>query len=71
MAHFSNGQQFPLDPMTYIGRIKRGTDGRPYMMEIFYEDSLIELENGDEFITFTTVVDLEQPREVPGETGQE
>jgi hypothetical protein len=57
MANLSNGQNFPLDPMTYIGRVKRNADtGRVESMEVFYDDSLIHIEEGDEFITFTTVV---------------
>ena len=60
-----------LDPLTYIGRVHRGEDGRVDTMEVFYDDSLIHLEDGDEFVTFTTIVLLEEPREVPGETSQE
>lgn len=57
MAKLDNGQNFPLDPMTYIGRVKRDPEtGRVVSMEVFYDDSVIHIENGDEFITFTTVV---------------
>lgn len=57
MAHFDNGQSFPMDPMTYIGRVKRNAEtGRVESMEVFYDDSLIALADGDEFVTFTTVV---------------
>jgi hypothetical protein len=61
MAQLSNGQGFPLDPMTYIGRVKRGDDGRVRSMEVFYDDDMIHLEDGDEFVSFTTVVLLEEP----------
>lgn len=48
---------FPLDPMQYIGRVKRDPDsGRVASMEVFYNDDMIHLEDGDEFITFTTTV---------------
>lgn len=57
MANFSNGQNFVLDPMTYLGRVKRNANtGRVESMEVFYDDSTIHIKDGDEFITFTTVV---------------
>ena len=49
--------EVPLDPLTYIGRVKRDPDtGRVVSMEVFYDDAVIHLEDGDEFVTFTTVV---------------
>lgn len=52
----------PLDPLTYIGRVTRGGDGRVKTLEVFYQEDVIHLEDEDEFITFTTVVLLEEPR---------
>jgi hypothetical protein len=63
------GNHFPLDPMTYIGRVTRGEDGRVKNLEVYYDDSIIKLSEDpseNEFITFTTVVLLEEPYN-PGE----
>lgn len=49
----------PKDPMTYIGRVTRDENGKARNVEIFYPEDVIELAQGDEFITFTTVVVLE------------
>ena len=47
----------PLDPLRYIGRVKRhASTGRVESMEVFYNDDVITLADGDELITFTTVV---------------
>ncbi len=54
-----NTVDFVLDPLTYIGRVHRGEDGRVKTMEVFYDTDSIHLEDGDEFVTFTTVVLLE------------
>jgi hypothetical protein len=52
-----------IDPMTYIGRVTRGDDGRVKTVDVIYDDGdAIELSEGDEFITFTTVIVLEEPR---------
>ncbi len=52
-----------LDPLRYIGRVHRGEDGRVKTMEVFYDTDTIHLEDGDEFVTFTTTVLLETPRD--------
>lgn len=63
MAKFENGQDFILDPLTYIGRVKeRDEQGRPKLMEICYDDSIIKMSDNIEennFFTFTTQVLLE------------
>lgn len=63
MPKFDNGQDFILDPMTYIGRVKeRDEQGRPKLWEIYYDTDVIKLsENTEEnqFFTFTTQVLLE------------
>lgn len=51
----------PMDPLLYIGRVHRGEDGRVATIEVFYDDSVIHLEDGDEFVTFRTEILLEQP----------
>lgn len=54
------------DPFTYVGRVKRSEDGsRVVSMEVFGPEDTITLSDGDEFITFTTVIDLLTPREMP------
>jgi hypothetical protein len=55
----------PLDPMVYVARVHRGEDGKTKTLEIFYESDMIHLEQGDEFVTITTRVLLENPREEP------
>lgn len=46
-----------LDPLQYLGRVKRDpVSGRVTSMEVFYNDDVIKLEDGDEFMTFTTIV---------------
>ena len=55
----SNGQDIVLDPMTYLGRVTRGDDGRVETLEVIYDDQTVHIEDGDEFVTFTTVVLLE------------
>ena len=57
----------PQDPFTYVGRVKRSNGGRVEYLEVFGPDDEITITNMDEFITFTTVVDLMAPREIPGE----
>lgn len=48
-----------IDPFTHIGRVKRrDMDGKVRLMEIFYPEDNITVEDGDEFITFTTVTDI-------------
>lgn len=47
------------DPFQYIGRvIKRGEDGKVRSMEVIHPEDTVTLEDGDEFITFVTVIDL-------------
>lgn len=53
---------FPLDPFTYLGRVTRDKSGKVTTMEVFGPEDSITLEQGDEFITFTTVMDLTTPR---------
>jgi len=64
MAKFDNGQDFILDPMGYLGRVKeRDAQGRPRLMEIIYDDDLVKLSEKPEentFFTFTTQVLLEE-----------
>jgi ribosomal protein S4E len=51
---------FPLDPLMYIGRVRRDPDsGNVKHIEVFYDTDMIHLEDGDEFITFHTQVMLE------------
>lgn len=64
MSDSVNAKDFILDPLTYIGRVQRGEDGRVKTMEVFYDTDVIHLEDGDEFVTFTTRVLLEEPREL-------
>lgn len=53
---------FPvLDPMQYIGRVKRDDEGKVRNIEVFYPTENVRLTDGDEFITFTTVILLEEP----------
>lgn len=59
MAQFDNGQDFPLDPLEYIGLAKRDENGRIRCLEVFYEGDVIHIEGGEEFITFKTRVLLE------------
>jgi hypothetical protein len=60
--HGNSIGNMPLDPLTYIGRVTRGEDGRTKTIEVFYDTDTITLEDGDEFVTFTTRVLLEEPR---------
>lgn len=60
-----NGNEFGIifDPLMYIGRVHRGEDGRVKTMEVFYDTDTLEVEDGDEFVTFNTQVLLEgEPR---------
>lgn len=50
-----------LDPLQYIGKVTRGEDGRVRTLEVLYDTDMIQLEDGDEFVTFTTTVLLEEP----------
>jgi hypothetical protein len=62
-----NGQSFALDPLQYIGRVTRGEDGRVTNLEVFYDDSIITLDEDprkNEFVTFRTDVLLETVPEV-------
>lgn len=47
------------DPFTYVGRVERDANGKAVSMEIFGPGDSMKVTDGDEFITFTTVVDLE------------
>jgi len=49
------------DPFTYIGRVKRDNNGMVRSIEVFYPDDMIALEQGDEFVTFVTSMDLTTP----------
>jgi hypothetical protein len=51
------------DPFTYVGRVKRDSNGIVRSMEIFHPDDMISLEQGDEFVTFVTSIDLGAPDE--------
>ena len=52
----------PQDPFLYVGRVHRDSEGH-ITMEVFTpEDDEITVAQGDEFITFTTVIDLTIPR---------
>lgn len=49
----------PQDPFTYIGRVHRNAEGVVETMEVFTPlNQEIELQDGDEFVTFVTVTDL-------------
>jgi len=53
-----------IDPFTHIGRVlERDDTGKVRKLEVFYPEDQIELQDGDEFITFTTVIDIAQKRE--------
>lgn len=49
------------DPFTYVAKVKRGDDGRVVYMEVIYREQTVTVEDGDEFVTFTTVIDLATP----------
>ncbi len=55
------GKNRVIDPFTYIGRVHRDDNGKITSMEVFSHADVITLADGDEFITFTTVVDLDAP----------
>lgn len=63
MAKFDNGQDFILDPLTYLGRVKeRDENGRIKLMEVIYDTDVVKLSEKVEennFFTFTTQVLLE------------
>jgi hypothetical protein len=49
----------PADPFQYVGRIHRDDNGVVVSMEVFGpKNPDINLSEGDEFITFTTVMEL-------------
>lgn len=49
------------DPFTYIGRVHRNVDtGYVETLEVFRDTDSIHVEEGDEFITFQTVITLEE-----------
>jgi len=48
----------PQDPFQYVGRLIRNDSGKPVALEIFGPGDEITISEGDEFITFTSVVDL-------------
>jgi hypothetical protein len=50
-----------LDPLMYIGRVARGEDGRVKTIEVIYDTDTVDVEDGDEFVTFTTQILLEEP----------
>jgi len=52
----------PADPFTYVGRIARDANGKVVSMEVFGPNDTLTLADNDEFITFTTVIDLEANR---------
>lgn len=48
-----------IDPFTHIGRITQRDDtGKVRAIEVFYPEDQIEVKDGDEFVTFTTVIDI-------------
>lgn len=49
----------PLDPLQYVGRVHRDENGVVRTMEVFRDQDEIHIKDGDEFVTFTTVVLLE------------
>lgn len=53
---------YPIDPFTYLGRIHRDSKGKMTMEVFTPDDDEITVAQGDEFITFTTVIDLTIPR---------
>ena len=61
----------PQDPFTYVGRVRRSADGqRVVSMDVIMDDDTVILSEKmeeNEFITFTTVIDLRRPQEIPGE----
>lgn len=48
-----------VDPFQYIGRVTRDADGKVRRLSVFYGNETFRIEDGAEFVTFTTVVDLE------------
>lgn len=44
----------PLDPFIHLARVTRGEDGRVRSMEVIYDTESVTIEDGDEFVTFTT-----------------
>lgn len=51
--------EMPADPFTYVGRLARDANGKAVSMEIFGPGDNLKVSDGDEFITFTTVMSLE------------
>lgn len=49
----------PLDPLVYLGRVHRDEGGKVVSLEVCYDNDTVHIEDGDEFVTFTTVVLLE------------
>ena len=54
--------QLPPDPFTYVGRVHRGDNGKVTSMEVFGPADTLTVSDGDEFVTFTTVTDLQGPK---------
>lgn len=56
MASFENTSMPPvaLDPFVYLGRVKRDENGVARSLEVFRDSDVIHVEDGDEFVTFTT-----------------
>lgn len=50
----------PLDPFQYVALAKRDDTGKIRTLQLIYDAESIEVEEGMEFITFTTVIDLEE-----------
>jgi len=54
--------KMPADPFTYVGRVERDANGKVVSMEVFGPNDRLTVSDGDEFITFTTVMDLDVSR---------
>lgn len=54
--------KMPMDPLTYVGKVKRDNEGKVREIAVIYGQESVKIKDGDEFITFTTVIDIEQSR---------
>lgn len=50
----------PLDPLMYIGLVTRRPDGKVDTIKVIYDNESVDVTDGMEFITFKTVILLEE-----------
>jgi hypothetical protein len=54
-----NRLNVPLDPMVYLTKPKYDESGKVVALEVIYDDQVVHLEDGDQFLTIQTQVLLE------------